>query len=213
MGRLTEENCKEETGYTFNDIFSLTGIYGVHPSIDLKANRPKYYYGDIDDKKIVIYFETDLIKEMHVRIDLVTKVINNVLFISKTEGKGIGFKRLCNQVEAAQRLGFRYIQLHAWGGVDNKDEEPINSIGHIIWGKYGFLMYDKTEESSFLDLVKKHKREDKMLFEMVNNDPGLKIWEKEGFDWRGKFYVEGDSLSLKILNIVRERKGVPIMQA
>jgi len=198
MNYINERNCKRLTNHEWEDLISLTGILGIHTIKELNTDIVKYAHLEIDEKIAIIEYETDLIAELLVRIDLNSKIIRNERFVSKKIKSGLGFPRLCAQVDAARKHKFKKIILHAYG--DFKIRKRW--CGYIVWAKYGFQMIDSDDVAYFKHLA---KDKFKTIYDMVIDKRGIKVWEKRGREWLAEFNLSYHSYSMKILR--KERRA------
>ncbi|MDE3248898.1 MAG: hypothetical protein KGO82_09575 [Bacteroidota bacterium] len=204
MQYLTKKNCKKLTNYTFDQIIGLTGIHGVHSAAELASNAVKYFQADIDGKIVNVEYETDLLEEFIIRIDLIEKTIKDEKFISTEVKKGISFPWLVSQVDAAVELGFKKISIDAYGGIRAENKYT----GFIVWGRYGFVMSSAEDKREFKHAMISHGRAEKTLFELLHAPGGSDLWNTIGWDWLGEFNLSSNSLAMKNFRKVRKQKNL-----
>ncbi|MFD1258549.1 hypothetical protein ACFQ3S_17210 [Mucilaginibacter terrae] len=199
METLTPANCRKITGYDFNSILRLTGVYGAHSHFDFK--KAKRFVPLYSPSYIVIEITTDLI-ELAVTINYKEKIIVNDVVNAFKTGQDLGLKMAENQVEEAMDKGFEEIHLFAQGG---KDYPGYN--GHITWAKVGFTM-GKTALAKYKKLLKGLAQVySKDLFSLypdllmlLSTSEGQKIWADHGFAWGGYFKLNKRSKNYKIMS-------------
>ncbi len=206
MERLTHRNCKIKTGYSLEEILELSGIYGIHTQEELESCI--YRQIDFDGSRVSIEFETNLLEEFQVRIDIHTKIIKDESFKSTGIKNGLSFPWVCAQVDAALKHGFHNISIDAFG--DSKKWKKYT--GYIVWGKYGFLMSDPQDIEDFQNTMRKLKSEGiidtefETLYDLLCSKDGCGIWQEHGKNWLGEFSLKADSDSLRILDEVKNLK-------
>ncbi|MBS1509381.1 MAG: hypothetical protein JST86_00955 [Bacteroidetes bacterium] len=202
MDYLNSKNCKRLTGFAFDEILSLTGIFGIHNKAQLLS--AKYGQADIEGKIVNIEFETDLLEEFVVRIDLREKNIKIEKFISTGKEKELTFRSLISLVENAVKLGFKKIILDAYGG---KGAEK-KYTGFFVWAKYGFRMSSAKDRKFFKEKMIELNRKELSIFELVHTPDGLELWIEHGKDWLGEFNLSPNSISMKNFKKIRKTKGL-----
>jgi len=204
---INDGNCFKLTGYTFEQILSLTGIRAIHSSAeisDLIKDFEMSCYVSNRTKVLTLDGETSKLKDFYVRIFLHEKFIINERFYKKPDAQNVAIHRIYKQVITALELGFEYISTYAFGFAGDKQAH----IGHIIWAKYGFLMANERCRTDFHNLVKSNNRKDEYLHNLICEPTGLEIWKKNGTPWQGVFHLDRDKLSIKILNSVLFRNDL-----
>ena len=192
MQTLNEENCQTLTGHTFTQILSLSGLFGVHSPAQVFANRLEC---SIEENLVEIDFDSDLIAELYVTINLDNRIIRNVSFVSTQKLKGISLHRVKAQVDAAMQFNMRHISLYAYGNFSLIEKYT----GYLVWGKYGYQMCDPLNIDSFHKLMRDNSREEKQLYPLLCDAVGFNIWKYDGFSWYGQFITTPNSDSFEIL--------------
>lgn len=196
---LDASNCLKYTEMEFEDIISLTGIFGIHP--DLEGNTDKLtekglgsislYYGIISGANVKFEFESDRLKKYKILVNFKEKTIFNDLIRTQKNVTGVSLPAIESQTAAAKRLKFPTIELHAYGQPGDK-----SFIGHKVWAKYGFKM-GETDFEKFQNKTSKFKTPPKDLNELLTTTAGQNFWDSNGFPWLGIFEVnEEDCTSL-----------------
>lgn len=205
---ITSTNCIFETGFDYVDLLSLSGIFGIHPKdeyADLAGKNQIKLTISKDGDTITIGYQTPEIKILTVKIDIKKKEIEISYFIAANKEKHVGFPRFIAQVEAAQRFGFKKISLLAYGNIDMIS----NWDGYIVWGKYGFIMTEKSQIDNFNELMTKLERPDcRSLNELVTTPQGTELWKNNGDSWWGEFDLDKKSESMRIFNAYRRKRNL-----
>jgi len=212
---INPRNCQKLTGYSWENLLSLTGIFGFHEKSEvLNGSVFKYLRCEYMNEIVHVDIETDLVQELYVTIHLnSSKIIFNNRVFSTNKLKGLSLLKIISQVQAAHRLGFQYICLTAAGNPQTWPE----LCGYFVWGKYGYLMANHGEKIRFRRLMNSKSRQNKILYDLLSDKPkGEDLWKNEGFEWSGIFIITSDknnkseSTSLKILKEVSVQKGLTI---
>jgi hypothetical protein len=188
---IDRDTCFVLTGYSFTNLLKLTGIYGIHPSIDV--TKISHFLASISKNVIRVEFETDYLEDLNVSIDRNLMVITNELIkVKKNCPTGIAAKWVDAQVKAAKRFGFYYLECTAFG----KPGEIYG--GFYVWGKYGYLM-DTRSQKKFKGLMMYLERSEKFLGEFLWDGQGRDLWKnKYGFTWHGQFDLYHTSKSTEL---------------
>lgn len=206
---IPEKDCFNETGFHYNDLVELTGVFGIYDALQ------KDFYNEISSgvtSSIVGYLEnqkydtgeelvTVEIKSPTIEILRIQLLTNDEIyidyFILNNIGKGnnLGFYRLREQIEVARRMNFKRLSLWAYGDFSKYPKWD----GYIIWGKYGFAMYLNNEKFRFAELMNNERLTHcTSLNVLVNSKEGTALWKYIGFDWKGVFSLELTSSNIKI---------------
>ncbi len=197
---IDESNSLEETGFTYSQLLSLTAIESIHTKEELVGIEQYFHkHGNI----LIFDFQSSLIKQLEIFINLTDRTISLNKFISADKKKGISFQWVKYAVGAAMSLGFNYISLFAFGSLN----DPDGYTGYLVWGKYGFLMVGAKYKVPFSELLEREKRKEKVLYELQCTEEGNELWKNQGFPWLGKFTTKADSTSLAIFQDVVKRKS------
>lgn len=205
---ITGDNVLKYTGYSFKELFMLTGVspllkdsylsitpgnYDYYPSVFLNLEMPSN--ADI---------EPDMIFER--RLHLQQRTMYNQRFILKNTGSGLGTNIFASQVKALINAGIQEIKVRAFGNY--KTLKYYN--GYITWGKLGFVM-EKESHRKFCVTMRNAGRIEPTLNDLLLTDKGYEFWKNRGFTWSGKFDLTNGSESRTILNNYLKRKGYDIV--
>lgn len=197
MKRIYKGNCKRETGYEWPQLIDLTGINGIQ---DIKVlDKDVTVLIDIKNVHVIINNEAIYIARKLLRTK---KRIENLYIIikhHKDQKCGYGSKILYNQVKHAKKYGFETLKCTAYKPEEHFREAQKHCVGYLIWGKLGYLM-DSESLETFNRFLTQYNIEARNLHHLQTEVPGgAELWEQNGFRWTGKFDLDDNSLSLKIL--------------
>jgi len=211
---INEENCKRRTGYSMQELFQLTGIFGVHKNYNYQTDW--IYEVVISDRRVRVSIgDTPLLTELTRIIDLDTKDIDNALMDGRNRHrKGIGLEILESQVAYAKK-DFEFLTIKA----HRNDSDPnVTWTGYWQWGKYGYLM--KTLDLQiFQSRVKNYIKAGHLklnyknmhLHELLATEEGIEWWKVHGESWEGYFALGDESKSRELLAAacIRRREKYP----
>lgn len=188
-------------------LLDLSGIRAIHP--DENSFTHEFFFerdseGIIETVGISIFSKYFIRYE--VKIFVKDKIIENSYIVSSMLEKGVAKKCLDYQVNKAIESGYKYIELIA----DRCDHEYYEEdqkipplIGYKIWGKYGFLMVDAKERIDFVKIMLNHNFNYLLICDIYEQTQEGKNarekWADKGRMWKGRFTLEIDCLSYKIL--------------
>ena len=207
MEYLNKYNCKRLTGYPFADILRLSGILGIHSAEELKSISVIYSQIDIEGRIVTVEFQTDLLDEFIIRINLADKTIKDEKFFSSGKKKGISFDWLVCQIETAKKLGFTRISLDAY-----KEKGNPKITGYIVWGRYGFVMTAKKDKLYFKNKMKELYDNQvistnyRNLFELLHSKDANVWGDEHGIDWLGEFDLSPSSASTKNFEKLKKKR-------
>ena len=136
------------------------------------------------------------------------KFIHNAsFFLNKSEeGKGIGTGIFSDQVSAAQKNGFAYIQCSASRQEDDKGNSIAN--GYYTWPRLGYDMEVEDLFGSEQARVKKKFPKAKTIQDIFKTKEGRDWWKENGVTLRyAKFDLTKNSSSLRILGAYRQERA------
>ena len=198
MFNIHPNNCKSLTNnkYSFADLLSLTGIFGIQTFEELQNDSNFKYYIQIDEGDISIEISTSYISLLKIILRTDKGIITNVKFRSTKMRNGIALLRVKSQVENAKKFKYRKITVWAFG--NKKTIENWN--GYLVWGKYGFIITDPDNIEEFKQKMLELGRKDEDLGDLVSTTEGTEIWKEIGDEWVGEFILDDQSRSMQILN-------------
>lgn len=173
-------------GFSADDIISLTGF---------NSNEGNISYSN---KKGIASIEIESGGTRLKRtIDFNKKVINNEVFISDGES-GTGTKIFKNQVDNAQRLGFKKIETYGANAIDG---EPAN--GFYTWPRLGYETKNKAGLLEYNSYDKNFKGIDS-FHDLMSTSEGRNYWLNEGryanMTFEMEFDLSKNSKSVERLN-------------
>jgi hypothetical protein len=193
---LDKKNCLAITGFTFNEIIELSGLYGVHTEEDVEL---KLGVGPIESLEvpfikgsIIVYAKTNSLEKFEVEIQKSSQLIRDNLIVSTGKERAVAARILKSQIRHALRKNIKTIVLHAYG--NHSIREEFN--GYVTWGKFGFEM-DKFSFGRFNKLIKDHGRKERSLFELLQTEEGNSFWVKYGDSWIAEMNLNTRSRSYK----------------
>ena len=204
------DDCETETGFTAFKLLHLTGVFGIHDVKefnDLYATKKlnyKFYFDDDDDFFVDII--SPAIIKLRVRFIFPDEMYIDLFRLNPSfKGANVGFNRMRSQVEAAKTYSFTRITLWAYGNI----KEFKNWDGYIIWGKYGFSMYEPREKHSFNSKM----TEDRLIHcstinDLVYSKEGTAYWKHRGEDWHGEFIMDDNSHNMNVFRRYGEERGL-----
>ena len=183
------------------DIVAVINLCGGIPAASITTYDLTIH--SISDSTIQCTITTDLFNAVR-RINFGIRVIfNDFLEINKEiQGNGIGTRLLCNQVKEARIRNFRRLDVSAMG----PDGTDTNWQGYYTWGRLGFEM-DTADHEDLMIMLRRLKREENNLWELLLHAYGQELWRRDGFTWHGSFYLHNDSQNLKWLRMYLNEKG------
>lgn len=154
---------------------------GINGLINLTGGIPS---SEIKDLSLIVEYDTDEAIKLEVVttlytvsriIDFEKKVINNAGMVVTKQGQGIGTNLFLNQVEEARAKGFNKLTVFA------KGKDALGEWnGSYRWGRVGYKM-NIEDHNEFLDLMKRLKRNEKDLGELLLSKDGCQLWELVNF--------------------------------
>ena len=122
--------------------------------------------------------------------------------MTENKEKHLGFKCFVSQVETASNFNFNIITLRAIGNVTTPE-----LVGYIVWGKYGFVMRDIQDQTTFgIQMFDLGLEKIATVNKLVSNKTGSYLWRYIGFSWRGEFALQEKSQSMKLYNEYKRRR-------
>lgn len=193
-------NCKSVTGYDYIDLIAVTGVFGVHKRfefLDLAGVRQLRYsiFYNVNGV-LTIEITSPAISILRVHVLNKDELYVDLFRLQQgSKGANIGFKRMIKQIEEAVRLGFKRISLWAFGDFS---QFPLWD-GYIVWGKYGFTMYEPDEINKFnLQMIDERLPHCTTVNILVSTKEGTALWKHIGESWEGEFYLDSRSDNMKL---------------
>lgn len=190
--------CRQVTPFTFDQLVSLTGIFGIHSKEEydfLLANGDLKISALKMKSVIEIVITSPKIEFLYNKIDYYNWILFKLEFKPNFfNEKNYEFEIFQKQVEAARQLNFKKIIGKAKGKVKSGNKDYIN------YAEYGFVWSDPTKE--FEDLLKSKGIFEipSDLYEMISTSIGKSTWNAIGEEWLGEFALEDNSPSMHRFN-------------
>ena len=211
---------KALTGFTHEQLLELTGIYGVHGKkvfFQWLGNGLIGYRIEVNNvtNELTITIKSPLkvnltvIKELTVIVKSKTEIYNASFLLhdwAKNSNGNYGFKRLYKEIITARKLGIKRITLWAYGNY----REIKKWTGYLIWGKYGFTMYEVNEILKFQFQMVADNLPHKVINSLVVTKEGTAYWKHTGWDWKGEFETQPTSSHFKILKRYARGKKIAL---
>jgi GNAT superfamily N-acetyltransferase len=174
----------------------LTGIFGFVENIDRLEIDVHYY--EVNPEEIYLHVQYKDISLSRV-IDVEQKLIKNSSFVidEENQNNGIGTQILLSQIRNARNLGYKKLEVMAVdGGVHRQNKGYLEFVGYHVWAKFGFTM-DQPSELKFREILNASPYTDRFvnLYEMVQDEQGLKYWKKHGKRWNGEYDLAPNSIN------------------
>jgi hypothetical protein len=153
---IQEHECKAKTGYDYEDLIHLTGILGIYTQSEIANLRSsgqysrKVFYDDIG-VLATLCVEIDSVDIRRLKIKILDQdeiYIDYFLLNPGAKGQSLGYKRLHSQIIEARNLKFKKLSLEAYGNIHLYNSK-FRWEGYIVWGKYGFTMYEPNQIAIF----------------------------------------------------------------
>lgn len=203
MRIIAPEDCKKATGYDEYDLLSLTGVFGIHTPNEFNSLASKtqirfrMYYDENDILNVEISDSPAIsMLRIHINVPLKKEIYIDLFRLQQAfKGANAGYRRLSSQIHAARRLGFNRISLWAYGDINSFPKWD----GYMIWGKYGFSMFEKDEIDRFNQLMREDRLEHcRTIDSLVESKEGTAYWKHRGNDWHGEFILKSNSHNMKV---------------
>jgi GNAT superfamily N-acetyltransferase len=141
-----------------------------------------------------------------VRIIAPDHIKNDSFFINEgSQGKGLGTKIFKEQVDAAAKMGFKYIATNAGG----EPGEDMN--GYYTWPRLGYDADLKDVDGGYLTKeAQKVVPEASKISDLMRTQEGREWWKANGTEFRAQFDLSEGSQSRKVLDEyvkAKARKG------
>jgi len=144
--------------------------------------------------------------EMVIRLHFNEAKIENESILLTNKNSNIGIEAQKNQIAAAIELGFKRIELVAYGsGKELNDPNDGVFNGFITWAKFGYSMR-KNQHIKFVNHMKKENRLERCISEIIFDAEFEKYWTNSGYHWRGEFLLKEKSLNEKLFDIYYNKK-------
>jgi len=191
------------------ELLALSGIRALHPAQELNASLI-FEWGGVPEKpkEIFVKIRSRRIELYYLLINKEDKFITN-FFFETTWGDYDCYERIFKeQLKNATKFQYKFIYTYSRRFDDSfifMDEIFPYSKGYKIFGEFGYLMANPSDEMGFAILMKNNGIKNiRMIHQIyilsIQARKGKVLWDNEGKSWVGRFNLEEKSLSRRILD-------------
>jgi hypothetical protein len=200
------------------ELLPFTGIFGLyHNPVEGEEIYELTASWSYPSGSMVFRISCKELQEYIVLVKPDDKVIKNILVVRNDLYPGAYAQVFDSQVKLAREQGYTFIEVNAKTYIstpykiffDKALPDRINFNGHVVWGKYGFLMYEDEREELFARVMADHKHSEDFIHEIfletAEADAAKTLWSGLRRSWRGEFSLEENSFSQQVFDGLKGR--------